>query len=170
MAGPRFVRPKTVEAEVARLRPDLPTFEAATVQQELDGVDAGMTANSLLLGACGAASLFLAAVGVFGLITLSVNQRTNEIGVRLALGSTKWGVVMGILKQALPHIGIGLAVGVLLSLALVRILGSVLPDTASEPAVYVGVVLLLGSVSVSAVLIPAVRSARVEPMRALRYE
>ena len=165
-----FVWSKTVDAEVARLHPDLPTFEAATVQQELDGVDAGMTANSLLLGACGVASLFLAAVGVFGLITLSVNQRTNEIGVRLALGSTKWGVVMGILKQALPHIGIGLVAGVLLSLALVRILGSVLPDTASEPAVYVGVVLLLGSVSVSAVLIPAVRGARVEPMRALRYE
>lgn len=167
---PPSVWSKTVDAAVARLHPDLPTFEASTVQQELDGVDAGITANSLLLGACGTASLFLAAVGVFGLITLSVNQRTNEIGVRLALGSTKARVVMSILKQALPQIGIGLATGLLLSLALVRILGSVLPATASEPVVYVGVLFLLGGVSLGAVLIPAVRGARVEPMRALRYE
>ena len=147
--------------KLARLHPDLPAFEAATVQQELDGVDEGVTANSLLLGACGTASLFLAAVGVFGLITLWVNQRTNEIGVRLALGSTKTRVVISILKQALPQIGIGLAAGLLLSLALVRILGSVLPATASEPVVYVGVLLLLGGVSLGAVLIPAVRGARV---------
>jgi len=109
-------------------------------------------------------------VGIFGLVTLSVNQRTKEIGIRLALGSSKGGVVMAVLKQTLPQIGAGLVVGLLLAVALVRILVSVLPATITEPWVYIAVVMVLGSVSVTAVLLPAIRDAKVQPMEALRYE
>ncbi|HZM01632.1 MAG TPA: ABC transporter permease [Candidatus Saccharimonadales bacterium] len=168
-AGSPLSWAKVVDAEVTRLQPDQPTSGAATVQQELDGVDGGAM-DSLLMGMCGAAALFLAAVGIFGLVTLSVNQRTKEIGIRLALGSSKGGVVMAVLKQTLPQIGAGLVVGLLLAVALVRILVSVLPATITEPWVYIAVVMVLGSVSVTAVLLPAIRDAKVQPMEALRYE
>jgi putative ABC transport system permease protein len=160
---------KIVAAEVARLQPDLPVTYAGTVKQELDGVHGGWM-EALTLSACGAVSLALAAIGIFGLITLSVNQRTKEIGIRLALGATKGNVTLTILRQALRQIGIGLFVGLLLAVAVVRGLASVLPSTATQLWVYVGVVLLLGSVSLIAVLIPAVRGSKVDPMVALRYE
>jgi ABC-type antimicrobial peptide transport system permease subunit len=161
---------KTVGAEVARLQPDLPISGAATVKQELNGVNGGLMGGALALSFCGVVSLLLAAVGIFGLITLSVNQRTREIGIRLAMGSTRRGVVGTILVQGMRQIGIGLVAGLVLAIALVKVLSSVLPDTASQPWAYFGVVLLLGGVSIVAVLIPAVRGSKVDPMVALRYE
>ena len=160
---------KVVSAEVARLQPDLPISVARTVKSELDGVHGGWM-EALALSACGAVSLALAAIGIFGLITLSVNQRTQEIGIRLALGATRGNVIRTILKQGLRQIGVGLIVGLLLAVAVVRSFASVLPSTVSEPWVFFGVGLLLGTVSVIAVLIPAVRGSRVDPMVALRYE
>jgi putative ABC transport system permease protein len=160
---------KTVAAEVARLQPDLPITSAATVKQELDGVSGGWM-EAATLGACAAVSLFLAAVGIFGLITLSANQRTREIGIRLALGAQRSNVTMTILKQALPQISVGLVVGLLLALGVVRGLASVLPSSAMDPWVYLGVVILLGTVSVIAVLIPAWRGSKVDPLVALRCE
>jgi len=123
-----------------------------------------------LLSVCGAASLFLAIVGIGGLITLSVNQRAREIGIRLALGATRDRVLFGILKQALLQIGIGLAAGLLLAVALVRSLTSVLPAAATQPSIYAAVIAALGTVSLVAVLIPAVRGTNVDPMVALRHE
>jgi putative ABC transport system permease protein len=160
---------KLVGAEVARLQPDLPVPAARTVKSELDGVHGGWR-QALALGACGAVSLALAAIGIFGLITLSVNQRTQEIGIRLALGATRGNVIRLILKQGLRQIGTGLGVGLLLAVAVVRGFASVLPSTATEPRVFLGVALLLGTVSVIAVLIPAVRGSKVDPMVALRCE
>jgi predicted permease len=160
---------KTVGAEVARLQPDVPISRAGTVKQELDGVHGGWL-EAATLGACGAVSLLLAALGIFGLLTLSVNQRTHELGIRLALGATKANLVMTILKQGLRQIAVGLVVGLLLATAVVRAFASVLPSTATEIWVYVGVVVLLGTVSVIAVLIPATRGSKVDPMVALRYE
>ncbi len=164
-----FAWTKIVRAEVARLQSEVPVSGVATVQQSLDGVDGGWM-DSLLLTACGAASLFLATVGIFGMITLSVSQRTREIGIRLALGATKGGVTRTILKQALWQIGAGLVAGLLLALALVRSLGSIIPSTATEPWVYLGVMALMGCVGMIAVLIPAMRGAGAEPMVALRHE
>jgi hypothetical protein len=160
---------RIVSAEVTRLRPDLPISNVVTVHQSLAGVDGGWM-NSLLLATCGVASLFLAAIGIFGMITLSVSQRTREIGIRLALGATKGRVTMTILNQALLQIGVGVAAGLLLAWALVRSLGSVLPVTATEPWVYLAVVALMGCVGATAVLIPALRGARADPMEALRHE
>jgi putative ABC transport system permease protein len=161
---------KTARIELERLQPNLPPPSLGTVQQEVDGVDASKRYESLLLSVCGAASLFLATVGIWGLITLSVNQRTREIGIRLALGATRDRVVFTILKQALLQVGLGLVAGVLLALALVQSLDSVLPATATQPSVYAAVIALLGSVSLMAVLIPAVSGTKVNPMDALRHE
>jgi ABC-type antimicrobial peptide transport system permease subunit len=119
---------------------------------------------------CGAASLFLSALGVFGLISFSVSQRTREIGIRMALGATQGRVVWTILRQFVIQIGIGLGIGTALAVALVRVFSSVLPDTATSPSVYLEVTLLLGVASLVAVLGPARRATRVDPMTALRYE
>lgn len=161
---------KTVRAELERWQPNLPLPSLETVQQELDGVDTSRRQERLLLSVCGAASLFLALVGIGGLITLSVNQRAREIGIRLALGATRDRVVFTIVKQALRQIGLGLVAGLLLAVALVRSLGSVLPATATHPSVYAAVIALLGSLSLVAVLVPALRGARVYPLEALRVE
>jgi ABC-type antimicrobial peptide transport system permease subunit len=124
----------------------------------------------LLLEVCGAASLFLSAVGVFGLISLSVSQRTREIGIRMALGATQRRVIWTILRQFVVQIGIGLGIGAVMALAVVRVFSSVLPATAAEPRVYLMVALLLGVASLAAVLGPARRASKIDPMMALRYE
>ena len=161
---------KPVVAEVARLQPDLPAPRPESVQEELDGVSRGARGASVLLTLCGTASLFLAGIGIFGLLSLSVGQRRREIGLRLALGATRGSVLWTILKQATTQIAIGLTVGVCLAWGLVRTIASLLPSTVSEPGVYLAVLVVLGGVSLVAVFVPARRASRADPMQALRYE
>jgi putative ABC transport system permease protein len=161
---------KGLLAEIARTEPDQPLPEIANVQQELDGVDSGQRHETLLLEICGGASLFLSALGVFGLISFSVSQRTREIGIRMALGATRGRVVWTMLRQFVIQIGIGLGIGAVMALGLVRVFSSVLPATATKPSVFLEVMLLLGVASLAAVLGPARRASRIDPMAALRYE
>jgi putative ABC transport system permease protein len=156
--------------EIERMEPDQPLPQISCVQRELDGVDSGGTFEMLLLEVCGAASLFLSALGVFGLISFSVSQRTREIGIRMALGATQGRVIWTILRQFVIQIGIGLGIGAAMALGLVRVFSSVLPATATEPSVYLEVTLLLGVASLAAVLGPARRASKIDPMAALRYE
>jgi len=164
---------KALGAEVARLQPDLAIERPATMESLINHQIFGYSMASLLLAICGAASLFLATLGIFGLITLSVNQRTREIGVRLALGATRNGIVLTFLTRAVRQIAAGLSFGALLAWALNRMLHH---SIAGYPTVdYPGLVLFattifLAGVSMAAVLIPAVRGAKVDPMAALRYE
>jgi putative ABC transport system permease protein len=161
---------KSAMAGIARSQPNLPLPTAQTVQQELDGVNNGNRSAAMLFSVCGAASLFLAAVGVFGLVSLAVNQRTREIGIRLALGATRGRVIRMILNQGMVQIGIGSGIGLLLALALVRTLASLLPATSDSPWIYGAVLLVLGGTSLTAVLIPAKRASNTDPMEALRHE
>ncbi len=164
---------KTLSAEVARLQPDLAVYRVATMQLLINHQILGYYLASLLLGICGAGSLFLATIGIFGLISLSVNQRTREIGVRLALGAHPGGIVRTLLRQAVWQIAAGLAVGLLLATGLNRILTQSIngyPATNFTFVVFLGAVAFLGSISIIAVLIPAIRGARLQPMVALRYE
>jgi ABC-type antimicrobial peptide transport system permease subunit len=164
---------KTLQAEVARLQPDLAIYRVATIQTLMNHQTFGYYLASLLLGICGGGSLFLATLGIFGLITLSVNQRTRETGIRLALGATRSRIVTTLLKQAVWQIAAGLAVGTLLAFALNQLLTHTIAGypTVTYPAlVFLLAVSFLGTISFIAVLIPAIRGARVEPMTALRYE
>jgi predicted permease len=164
---------KTISAEVARLQPDLAIYKVATMQGLILHQIIGYYLASLLLGICGGGSLFLATIGIYGLISLSVNQRTREVGVRLALGATRAGIVRTLLRQAIWQIAAGLAVGLLLAFALNQILTHTINGypVANYPAlVFLAAVAFLGSVSLIAVLIPAMRGARLQPMVALRYE
>jgi ABC-type antimicrobial peptide transport system permease subunit len=164
---------KTISAEVAHLQPDLAIYKVATIQTLINHQIIGYYLASLLLGICGGGSLFLATVGIYGLISLSVNQRTREIGVRLALGSTRRRIVTTLLKQAFWQISAGLAVGLLLATALNLVLIHAIdgyPTMEHSVLVFLAAIALLGTISLVAVLIPAMRSAKIQPMVALRYE
>jgi putative ABC transport system permease protein len=125
----------------------------------------------LLLGMFGGLALALAAVGIYGLISYAVTLRTREMGIRMALGAERSDVLAMVLRQGLALIGAGLAAGFVASLALTRLLSSLLfevrpTDLATSSAVAV----LLAAVALTASYLPARRAASVDPMIALRYE
>ena len=127
--------------------------------------------NVILIGFFGITALLLSAAGVFGLTAYSVNRRTREFGVRLALGATSRDVLRMVLGQGMLTILIGVAIGIAGSFALTQTLSSLLFGvTATDPVTFVGVTLLLVVVALLACYIPARRATRVDPMVALRYE
>lgn len=164
---------KVLSSEVARLQPDLATERPATMQSLINHQIFGYYVASLLLATCGAASLFLATLGIFGLVALSIHQRTREIGVRLALGATRTRIIATVLTRAGWQIGAGLSFGTLLAWALNRMLVHSIagyPSVANPALALSATLAFLGTVSLVAVLIPAIRGAKVDPLRALRYE
>ena len=125
--------------------------------------------NSLLLVIFGALAGLLAAVGIYGVIAYMVTQRTHEIGVRLALGAQPADVFKLVLAQGVKLTLIGIAVGLLAALALTRVLSTLLYGvSATDPATFLIIPLLLTAVSLLASYVPARRATRVEPVIALR--
>ena len=124
-----------------------------------------------LLGLLGGLAVTLAAVGIYGVISYSVVQRTREVGIRMALGAGHRDVLMLVLRQALPLIVAGLGIGFTASLWLARLLGTLLFEVApADPATSIAVATLLGSAALAAAALPAHRAATIDPMAALRRE
>ena len=124
-----------------------------------------------LLGVFAAIALTLAAIGIYGVMSYVVRQRTREIGTRIALGAGSGAVVKMVLRHALLMVGIGLILGLAGSFALTRVIKSALYGvTATDPATYVGISALLLLVALVACLIPTRRAVSVHPTIALRYE
>jgi putative ABC transport system permease protein len=116
-------------------------------------------------------ALVLAAVGIYGVLSYLVNQRTREIGVRLALGATRGEVVRLILRQGLSPVGLGVVLGVAGAVGLTRLISSLLFGVeALDATVFVLAPVGLLSVALVAMWLPARRAARVDPMVALRYD
>ena len=125
----------------------------------------------LLLGLFAALALSLAAVGLYGVMSFSVNQRRTEIGLRIALGADPREVVRLVLRQGLAPVGVGIVAGVAGASVLTHAMSSLLyQTTSSNPAVFAAVVVLLGAVAVAACVIPARRAIRVDPLIAMRGE
>ncbi len=125
--------------------------------------------NLILLFAV--AALLLASLGIYGVVSYSVAQRTNEMGVRMALGARPAAICHMVLRQNLLPVAIGLGAGVIASMALGRLLGSLLFGVSTgDPITILGVVGLLSAVAAAATLIPARRATHVDPVTALRYE
>ncbi len=127
--------------------------------------------TGVLLAAFGAIALLLATIGLSGVISYSVSQRTNEIGVRMALGANRLSVTNLILKQGMRLTGIGILCGLAISFAATRLLSGLLYGIKStDPLTYAGVTLLLLAVASLSCYFPARRAASIDPMKALRAE
>jgi len=148
-----------------------PISEVMTMEQLLARSLAPRRFQMLLFGLFAALALLLAAVGVYGVISYSVNRRTHEIGIRMALGAEPRDVLKLVIRQSMTLVVIGVAIGLAASLALTRLMSSLLFDlSANDPATFVVITLLLGGVALLACYLPARRAAKVDPFVALRCE
>lgn len=160
-----------VRAALRSLDPALPLYNVATMDEIIQRQTARSRAASSQLGFFALIALLLATTGVYGVVAYSVRQRTNEIGVRIALGADRGTVVAMVLRQGLTLVGVGLALGLVIAVAGGRLIASQLYDVASvDPATYAAVIAVFGAVGVAASAIPAWRATRVDPVAALRYE
>ncbi len=121
--------------------------------------------------AFGFVALLLSAIGIYGVIAFWVAQRTGEIGIRMALGASRNGMLILVLGQAIFMVVAGTAIGLVAALGLTRLMKTLLFGVrASDPLTFAGVAILLTLVALAACYIPARRAMRVDPMVALRYE
>jgi len=149
----------------------LPISSVQTLDRMVSDSVAGERANAILLTLLAALALVLAAVGVYGVLSYSVAQRTREIGLRMALGAGGGAVLRQILREGLVTVLAGIAAGLVGSYFVVRLLQSLMFGVkARDPLTFVGVPLVLLAVALLATWLPARRATRVEPVVALRYE
>jgi predicted permease len=161
----------SVRRAVSELDPGAVVYAVETMDDVLSKSLAPRRLSMLLLGAFAVLALALAAIGLYGVLSYLVGERTREIGVRMALGAQRGDVLRLILSQGAQMVVAGVVLGIVLSLALTRLMSSQLFGvTPHDPLTLVGVGALLVAVSFFACAVPALRAARVEPMIALRYE
>ena len=160
-----------VREQVRALDAHLPVTDMKTLKDQVDLSLFPSRVAAWTLGGFGVLALLLAAIGIFGVVSYSVAQRTHEIGVRMALGAKERDVLRLVLGEGLFVVGVGLALGLLLAFAATRaIAGFLYGIGATDPLTYAGVPLLLGFVALVASYIPARRATKVDPLVALRYE
>ena len=162
-----------VRNEIHQLAPDLPIIDAMTMQKVLQGTNGTQLFRfgAYLAAAIGSLGLFLAVLGVYGVVSFAAVQRTREIGIRMALGGDDRDVLRLVLRQGVGMVIAGLGIGLVAALALTRVMARYLLDVSpSDPLTYVVVALLLTTVALVACWIPARRATQVDPGVALRYE
>ena len=160
-----------IQRQISALEPELPVYNALTMDQILGKTSAsqGFAANLVL--AFAALSLLLAAVGLYGVLSYLTTQRTADIGLRIALGAQRAQVLRLVLFEGLRPALIGLIFGVAASALATQLLRSMLYGTQPlDPAAFAGAAAMLMAVAVLACLIPAWRASRIDPMQALRTE
>ena len=160
-----------IRGEVAAIDKDQPIFAIATMQELISASVAGRRFTLILLGLFSGLALVLAAIGIYGVISYSVAQRTRDIGIRMALGASQTQVLRDVLGLGLRLTGIGLLLGLVGALIATRVLSSLLYGVASTDALtFTAVSVVLTVVALFASYLPARRATRVDPMVALRYE
>ena len=149
----------------------LPVYDLKPMTEYLRDSLARRRFNLILLTAFGGVALVLAAVGIYGVISYGVTQRTHEIGIRMALGAEKGDVLRLVVRQGMIMALGGVAIGLLASLALTRLMETLLFGVSvTDPLTFTVIALLLTSVALRACFVPARRATKVVPLVALRYE
>jgi putative ABC transport system permease protein len=162
---------RPIAETVRSIDPDLPAYNIKTVEDYLDGTIAIPRFNTLLLGIFAGLALVLTAIGLYGVISYSVAQRTHEIGIRMALGAEPSEMMRLVIGQGVRLALVGVGLGLIAALAFTHFLSSLLFGvTATDPISFLTVVATLLIVVLLACYIPARRAMRVDPMVALRYE
>ena len=127
--------------------------------------------STLLLGTFAGLALLLAAVGIYSVLSYSVKRRVNEIGIRMALGARLGDVLRMIVCEGMKLVLLGVVIGAVVALTLGKVMSSLIYEVRpSDPLTFIAVAALLGAVAFFASVIPAYRAARIDPMKALRYE
>jgi predicted permease len=170
-AGAPMALTAAVRDEVTKVDADLPLYWVRTMRRSIDENNWQYQVFGSLFMAFGFAAMFLATVGLYGVMSFAVSRRTQEIGVRMALGASGRSVLQLVLRQGLWQIGIGLAIGVLLAGGLARLIVIIMLGVQPwDPQVFAIVVASLSAAALLACVVPARRAMRVDPMVALRYE
>jgi putative ABC transport system permease protein len=160
-----------VRGTIASLDPQLAVADIQTMEASIQQSLAPQRFNLFLLGLFAAVAVFLAAIGVYGVLSYSVMQRTREIGVRVALGAQRSNLLAMTLREGMRLTVLGAAFGVGAAFVLTRLMTTLLYGvTAHDPLTFIGVILLMCLVSAAACYIPARRAINVDPIVALRYE
>ena len=160
-----------VKNAVAEIDPDQPVMKVMTMDELLAESIGDWRFFMRILGLFAGLAVMLAVVGIYGVMSYSVNERTHEIGVRMALGAQRANVLGLVTKLGLKLTAIGLGIGILLALGLTRLMSTILYGVKpSDPITYAAVAFGLGCVAMLACFIPARRASKVDPMVALRYE
>jgi len=160
-----------VTREIQALDPELPTYDVHTMERRLYDSLARRRFSMLLLGVFATFALILAAIGIYGVMTYWVNQRTHEIGIRMALGAQPGSILQLVIRQSLLMVSVGIGIGLTGAFALTRVMASLLFGiSATDRWTFIMISLLLGGIALLASYIPARRAAKVDPIVALRYE
>ena len=156
---------------LSKVNSELVMYHSATMDEIVSGSLAQRRFSMILLGVFAALALLLACVGTYGVISYLAGQRIHEIGIRVALGAERRDVFRMVLRDGTTMAAAGIAIGLVASFALARLIANMLFGiSAYDPFTLIGVVVLLGSVALTASYLPARRASRIDPMAALRYE
>jgi ABC-type antimicrobial peptide transport system permease subunit len=170
-SGDPTTQASTLQRVVSSLDPRLAAGEVSTMKRVVETVTSPQSATSQMLLASAFIALVMAAVGTYGVMAYTVARRTQEIGVRVALGATAGMVVRLVMGRAAWLAGIGVAIGLLGAIGLGRSMQAILFDTnPADPGILVGAGVLLGGIALMASWVPARRATRVNPVAALRGE
>jgi putative ABC transport system permease protein len=160
-----------VEREIHAMDPDMPLFDATTMERTMEGPNGFFLLEMAALfgGGLGLLGLVLALVGVYGVVSYAASQRTQEIGVRMALGAAQSDIVRLVLGRGLVLVIAGLGLGLAVALSVSRVMSNLLFNVSpSDPVTFIGVPLLLGAMALAASYVPAWRATRIDPASALK--